>query len=317
VPVPRPRKNELVEPLKSNIEAKDKRDREEHWRLLYVALTRARERLYIGGALGANARQGPPQDSWYRAVQEAMAGLGADWQEDSRWTRAMRFGPAGRPAPAAARRESATASLPEWIARAAPAEERPPRPLAPSAIAEDEAPYPPPGPEQRRAAARGKLLHRLFERLPGVAAAERQGLADRWLAQSADASEPAFRAALIADACRIIDDPAFAALFGPDALAEAPITAVVAGGTVVSGTADRLLVEPERVLVADFKTGRQVPESLSDIPSSHVRQMAAYVAALRVIFPARRVEAALLYTSGPRIHALPAELLAPYLPQAG
>jgi ATP-dependent helicase/nuclease subunit A len=32
--------------------------------------------------------------------------------------------------------------------------------------------------------------------------------------------------------------------------------------------------------------------------------MAAYVAALEVIFPGRRVEAALLYTSGPKIIAV-------------
>jgi ATP-dependent helicase/nuclease subunit A len=317
VPVPRPRKNERVEPLTSSIAAKEKGDREEHWRLLYVALTRARERLYLGGTLPANARGGAPQDSWYRAVDEALQGLGCRAQDDARWGRLTRFGPVERPAPAATRKVAAVRALPDWIVRPAPAEERPPRPLAPSAASEDEVPYPPPGPDQRRSALRGKLLHRLFERLPGVASGQRQALADRWLAQSGEAPDADFRAALIADACRIIDDPAFAALFGAEALAEAPITAVVEGGTVVAGTADRLLVEPDRVLVADFKTGRQVPEGLEDIPSSHLRQMAAYSAALQVIFPTRRIEAALLYTAGPRLYALPPEALARFLPAAG
>ncbi|MFN3389373.1 MAG: UvrD-helicase domain-containing protein, partial [Allosphingosinicella sp.] len=40
VPVFRPRKEELAEPLKGQIEAQDRLEREEHWRLLYVAMTR-------------------------------------------------------------------------------------------------------------------------------------------------------------------------------------------------------------------------------------------------------------------------------------
>ena len=92
VPVFRPRKEELAEPLRSAIEAQDRLDREEHWRLLYVGLTRAEERLYIGGALGTRDRNGPAEESWYTAVQKALSGLGADWEESPHWGRAMRFG---------------------------------------------------------------------------------------------------------------------------------------------------------------------------------------------------------------------------------
>jgi ATP-dependent helicase/nuclease subunit A len=156
----------------------------------------------------------------------------------------------------------------------------------------------------RAAAERGRLLHQLFERLPGVAAADRAGLADAWLERSAGVADPQLRRTLVADACAIISDPAFADLFGPDSLAEAPIAAVTADGAVVSGTVDRLLVEPGRVRLVDFKTGRAVPRTPAEIPAAHLRQMAHYAAALRVIFPDRPVEAALLYTSGPVLHAL-------------
>ncbi|HYJ31468.1 MAG TPA: UvrD-helicase domain-containing protein, partial [Allosphingosinicella sp.] len=94
VPVIRPRKDELAEPLKSQIEAADRLDRQEHWRLLYVALTRAEERLYIGGALGPADRDGPAQASWYRAVETALAGLDCDQIEDPLWGRACRLGEA-------------------------------------------------------------------------------------------------------------------------------------------------------------------------------------------------------------------------------
>ena len=117
-----------------------------------------------------------------------------------------------------------------------------------------------------QAAQRGQLLHTLFERLPAVAQERRRELAARWLERSAGVADPAFRGTLVADACAIIDDPRFADLFGPGALAEAPVAAVIGDGLVVSGTVDRLLVADDRILVADFKTGRSAPATVEDIP---------------------------------------------------
>jgi ATP-dependent helicase/nuclease subunit A len=312
LPVFRPRKDELVEPLRTLVEAQDRLDREEHWRLLYVALTRAEERLYVGGALGALDRNGPPPSSWFRAVEVALAGLGSEWRDSPRWGRELRHGvPEGEAAGrAAARPVDRAAPMPDWLRRPAPAEERPPRPLAPSAIGEDDVSYPPPGPGLRDAARRGRLLHQLFERLPAEGrSGERRELAARWLEQSAGVTDPALRAAIVEDACRIVEDPRFADLFGPGALAEAPLAAVIGDGIVVAGTVDRLLVDADRVMVVDFKTGRTAPGSPADIPAAHLRQMAAYRAALRVIFPDRPIEAALLYTAGPVLHPLPDALL--------
>jgi ATP-dependent helicase/nuclease subunit A len=102
-------------------------------------------------------------------------------------------------------------------------------------------------------------------------------------------------------------------LFGPDALAEAPIAAVV-GEAVIAGTADRLCVGPDRIQLVDFKTGRVAPLTLADVPVAHIRQMAAYAAALGVIFPDRAIEAGLLYTSAPRLIVLPPAVLAAHKP---
>jgi ATP-dependent helicase/nuclease subunit A len=316
IPIFRPRKDELAEPLKSQIEAQDKLDREEHWRLLYVALTRAEERLYVGGALGPADAKGPPQASWYAAVETSMGGLGCDWADDPLWGRARRFGDAEVHTKAAAARADRAVPMPGWLRQPAPAESRPPRPLAPSSVGEDDIPYPPPTPAMRAAAERGRLLHQLFERLPGVPPEQRPGLADAWLERSAGIADPALRRGLVADACGIVSNPDHAALFSPEALAEAPIAAVTADGSVITGTVDRLLVGEDSVRLIDFKTGRAVPASSAEIPVPHLRQMAAYVAALEVIFPGRTVEASLLYTSGPTLHPLPSRLLERYRPGA-
>jgi ATP-dependent helicase/nuclease subunit A len=204
--------------------------------------------------------------------------------------------------------------LPDWVKRAAPVEARPSRPLAPSSLGEDLVADPPPGPVLRAAAERGRLIHALLERLPTVTAERRADAAERWLAGAGGVGDAGTRAELAEAALRVLSDSRFAALFGPDALAEAPIAAVVGDGHVVSGTADRLLVTDSQVLVVDFKTGRRAPETLDAVPPYHVRQMAAYVAALEVVFPGRRIDAGLLYTAGPTLFALPGELVAMHKP---
>ncbi|ATE63413.1 double-strand break repair helicase AddA [Rhizorhabdus dicambivorans] len=312
VPVPRPRKQEMVEEIAADAAELARRERQEHWRLLYVALTRAREHLVIGGALGVRARGEPPEQSWYKAVDRAMAGLGGDWVPDEHWGEARHYqgsaADSGARTPPRARRPAPLLAEPDWLRRPAPPEARPPRPLAPSSLGPDDVPDPPPSAAMREAARRGLLLHALFERLPVVPAERRMPAAERWLAGSAGVEDAAVARALADDACRIIADPRFAAIFGPDALAEAPVAAVVEG-EVIAGTVDRLLVTAERILVVDFKTGRRVPAGLDAVPAHHLRQMAAYAAALRVIFPGRPVEAALLYTAGPSLIALPDALL--------
>jgi ATP-dependent helicase/nuclease subunit A len=302
VPLVRPRADERVAPFAAMMDEQKALDLEEHWRLLYVGLTRAKEYLVVAGL----APKGKPVDnSWHSLTQRAMIRLGASAcptgaGEGLCWE--------GRvPARPARLRKGRTPLVPlqrpDWLDRAAPEEERPPRPLAPSSLGDDQQGASPPSPAQRAAARRGSLLHSLFERLPGVAPEDRARLADRWLARAA-VTEPVERGEIIAAALGVIEHPRFAALFSSAALAEAPIAATLADGRVIAGTVDRLLVEPDRILVVDFKTGRNVPGGLAEVPTHHAAQMAAYAAALRIIFPGRKVEAALLYSHGPSLIAL-------------
>src|SRR3546814_2037346 len=98
---------------------------------------------------------------------------------------------------------------------------------------------------------------------------------------------------MIEAALAVIEHPEFADIFTPEALAEAPVAAVV-GQTVVAGTVDRLLVTEALVRIIDFKTGSRVPMDADSAPVYHLRQMAAYAAALETVFPGRAVEATLL-----------------------
>jgi len=312
LPVFRPRKEERAGAIDDEVTAADLRERQEHWRLFYVAATRAEERLVIAGSLSAKWQGEPPPESWYGVAARTFDALGIAGE-----TRVFAgIAPPTVAKPGTASREAAgePVALPDWVRKAAPQEPRPARPLSPSSLGEDEVADPPPTPAMRAAAERGRLIHALFERLPSVAVSDRARAADRWLADVGQVSDAGERAAIADAARRVIDDPAYADLFGAQALAEAPISAVLANGMVVAGTVDRLLVTETSVRVVDFKTGRQVPRSVEAAPTYHLRQMAAYAAALAVIFPGRAIEAALLYTGGPMLLPLSADLLERHKP---
>ena len=314
LPVFRPRKEELAGSLADSAAASDAREREEHWRLLYVAMTRAEEHLFIGGALKPRQQKsGMGEACWHVQIEAAMAALGhAAGADGSRCF----VREAAEPRAVKPGRDAGAAAVPEpgWLRRLPAEEARPPRPLAPSAIRPDDTiADPPPSQEMRKAAERGILLHALFERLPAIEPGKRAAAADRWLAGSGGVGDAGERAEMIADALSVIEHPDFAPIFAPEALAEAPLAGVV-DGQVIAGTVDRLLVAPDRVTVVDFKTGRRVPAGVMEVPAHQKAQMAAYTAVLKSIFRDREVKAALLYTSGPSLIALSEDDLAPYKP---
>lgn len=279
---------------------------QEHWRLLYVAMTRAEEALFIGGSLGpAEKKRGPHEDSWYARIRPLFDdGEGLD---DPIWVARWEVGE--QPGPIVGVMETtapARFELPEWITTPVGPEPRPPRPLAPSSVGDDLGADPPLPPDAlRNAARRGVLMHSLLERLPDVGVEARGDAAAAWLSLQASDLPDEVRLEMAAQAIAVLGSPNFADVFSPAALAEVPLAAIV-DGQVVSGTVDRLLISPDSVVVVDFKTARRPPAAVDAIPAGILRQMAAYVAALEVIYPGRTVQAAVLYTQTPELFVLPA-----------
>lgn len=315
VPLPYSSK-EMPAPIAYAVELNAAEKEAEDLRLLYVALTRPADHLFIGGAVGPAAarRLGTDKDkSWHGRLSRVMSGLEPDRIElpggEGLRLRAGLWTDAADPmdgqiSPAAAAHAVVTLNLDP-----APALGNPWRPLIPSALPE----APGDGPTAaaaREAALRGTLIHRLFERLPAVPEANREATARRWLEmQGADNHADS----ILAHVLSLLADPRHSALFGPNALAEAPIAGLV-GTRAIAGTVDRLLIEDHRVLVVDFKTGIFVPANLELTPLSHRKQMAAYVAVLSQVFPDRPVEAGLLYTAGPKLIFMGAKELDGLLP---
>jgi ATP-dependent helicase/nuclease subunit A len=298
------------------------RQAEEHNRLLYVALTRAEDRLLVCGWQRA---RGPAAGCWYELVRAAVEGLAAEGRAQpaaapfagAAWALASPQTAPPRPEPAAAR--GAAAALPGWVA--APPAPEPARPahLAPSRPEGAElGPVPQAASPLAGGAARfrrGSAVHALLQHLPALPAAARPAAALRFL-RGVEGVGAEDAETVAAEVLAVLAHPALAPLFGPDGRAEVPLAGVVAG-RVIGGLVDRLAVGPERVLVCDYKTNRAPPASAAAVPVLYLRQMAAYRAVLRQVFPGRAVECALVWTVGATVMPLPDALLDSHAPGEG
>ncbi len=290
----------------------------EYRRLLYVAMTRAEDRLYICGA--RPSRGEVPDEAWYSLVEAGLSGVAEPFEIDGPARaaglagRGLRIAQTQTAKPKAegdeAKAATAETPLPAFARAPAPPEPAPPRPLAPSAAAgEPPALSPLEGGADERRFRRGRLIHRLLQVLPDYAPEDRARACRRFLARPGLGLDPETQAAIAAETLAVLDDSRFAALFGPGSRAEAPLVGVV-GRRVVAGQVDRLVVSNDEILVVDFKTNRPAPERAADVPDAYLDQMAAYRAVLERIYPDRPVRCALLWTDGPRLMALDDDLLA-------
>jgi ATP-dependent helicase/nuclease subunit A len=310
-------------PLKAARERAKRLQYEEYRRLLYVAATRARDRLYICGVeLGNQKDPGSKAvavKSWHALSVDAFERLGhAESAPHPVWAGAIRRITCSQTGKVEEEKEGtqlSAAPAPAWL-RAPAAPEVAPRRIAPSALADEaEAISEPAAFSPARAYApflRGRTLHRLLELLPGLDAAQRAVAAGRLLARLAAEVDEEERAAWREEALAVLADPQFAPVFAPASRAEVAIAGAPRGarpGLIISGQIDRLAVTGSEVLVVDYKTNRPPPRRAEDIAPAYIAQLAAYRALLQEIYPAHQIRTALLWTYEARLTAIPAVLL--------
>ena len=287
---------------------------EEYRRLLYVALTRARDRLYV---CGIETRDTDPARGWLALVQSALLadaapvhGAGGaieawEWRKPGGRSTATILPFAAPPAQPAAPSPPAFGPIPR-----APSPKR----LSPSSALAEISPAVAAalGEGSALAVERGRLIHRLLQALPDHASPDRRPTALRFLDAAAPAWPMADRAAVAAEIADILEDKRLASLFAPGSRAEVAISAVLdlpGGEVAVSGRIDRLAVTADTVYLVDYKTNRIPPERLADVPAEYLAQLALYREVLRRLYPDKAIAACLLWTEGPRLMEIPATAL--------
>ena len=308
------------------IEEARARQAQEYRRLLYVAMTRAADRLYV---CGWQTRTRAPAHCWYNLVHDALEEH-ADVKafvdpmvpaaETGKPQSILRLDSTQTNPPdtvSTQQREPEIDDAPDWTHTPPPPEPAPPVPLVPSAPSVDAPPARSPlAPENRSAAERGRLIHRLLQSLPDVAVSERRAACGRFLAHAAADLDSRARDDIAAAAMDVLQSPEFAPVFAPGSIAEVPIAGLLPGknSQILSGQIDRLAVSDTAVLAIDYKTNQKPPSTQSEVPEAYLRQMASYRAGLRAIFPDRVVRCALVWTEGPDLMPLDDELLDRFAP---
>jgi ATP-dependent helicase/nuclease subunit A len=279
----------------------------EHRRLLYVALTRARDRLYV---CGFENRRGVRDGSWYALARAAAEALGRPITRHGE--AASAFGHVDNETRAAeADAAPISVPLPGWTMRPAPPDRIAPRLIRPSDAFDM--------PEQTSLSPlsiasdrfkRGNVVHALLARLPDIAIDTRREIAIRYAA--AQGFDEGAAAALADETLKLLNDPEFAPVFAPSSRAEVAFLAVLpelGPGAQVNGRVDRLAVTDTEVLILDFKTNRPPPSREDDVSPIYLAQMALYRAAAARIFPDRRIVCGLIWTDGPSLMRLSDPLL--------
>jgi ATP-dependent helicase/nuclease subunit A len=291
---------------------------DEYRRLLYVAMTRARDRLYV---CGTRKRTSDAEGGWHGLIHTALEADSRRVEDSEGALVALEWGTSESKASRKSeliQKVADKSPLPDWAGRPAlppgPAEKR----LAPSSALRlgDEAELPRNSPITRRGEAvdgsalqRGRLIHRLLQSLPDHPSDERRAVAEHFIVSTApeiDASS------ILTEVMAVLDDPLFAPLFTPGSRAEVEIAGRIAlgqGEAVVSGRIDRLAVTGEHVFIVDYKTNRAAPRRIEDVPRELIAQLALYRKVLAAVYPDRSVVAALLWTEIPAFMEIPARML--------
>jgi ATP-dependent helicase/nuclease subunit A len=287
--------------------------RDEYRRLLYVAMTRAKERLVIAGTQGRNKI---PDGCWYQLVEDALKpecvseaaddGGGDVWRYRKRTSQPEKI---GRTPSSATTKPT---SVPNWLSTNATSESSAPHTITPSSVevVDDARPFTAAG--NTKALLRGSLMHRLLQSLPDIPAGKRLKAAEDYLARAGRELAEEDRKKIAEEVLLVLTNENFSELFAPGSRAEVPIVGrLILGGQEVrvSGQIDRLAVTQSAVLIGDFKTNRPAPRRIEDVPQSYVRQLALYRAVLAKLYPERPLRAALIFTEVPDLMELSGELL--------
>ncbi len=289
----------------------------EYRRLLYVAMTRAEERLLVAGAVTGSKKI--PETCWYQLIFDALTPDAQIFSAQNgdiewyAWPAHVALLPAFEQKSEQNLVEPQAITRPEW-ARMAPPLPATLRRIAPSlalgATQLDASPLTQKAILTQENMARGVLIHRLLQDLPNHAPEKREILARRYLENNSSGFTVRALEDMLQEVLRVLSLPLFVAVSDETVLTEVPISGhIQLNGRVVAvdGQIDRLVVGRQSVRLIDFKTG--VDPASKAAPDSYIMQMALYAAVGRQIFPSLKVRAALLWTATARLQELKEEEL--------
>ena len=288
--------------------AQKEKIKKEDDRLLYVALTRAEQALIIAG-WEAPARR-VIKNSWYELLKDTISNDPACVDIDG--ILKLQFTPSTKTKKKEEpfiKQEQIIPSVPDWYDQLPDTyAERKGAIIRPSEWQSDNQQLAPHKKGQLKAFERGKLIHKLLERLPLFPEYVQETTAIRYIKKQMPKLSEEEVIMLFGEVYSILHHKECSDLFSKDSLAEAAIIGKI-GELEISGQIDRLIVTDTHIKIADFKTGRPSDNP----PQTYLRQMALYMGLLKQLYPDRSFHSFLIWTQTAEIMPLLNEQLNAYL----
>ncbi len=281
-------------------------EEEEQQRLLYVAMTRAADRLYVTGFTGAQKAQ---EGGWYDKIKSAMLDDESVQRIETVQGEVLRIENKQIAEPDKVKDESYGEMLssppPSWVFDIPATEPSPPKPLVPSTPSRDEEEQDrglsPLKTADNRRFLRGNVMHKLLEFLPEYPLSKHKEIAARFMDKNAGDLSQQIRDNIVKEVCAILSHPEYRNFFLPGSMAEVSVTALMPDNKVISGQIDRLVICEEDIWIVDYKTNRPSPEEAGGVPKVYSDQLKAYRDVIQKIYPKHTIHCALLWTDVPRL----------------
>ena len=266
-------------------------DIEEYHRLLYVALTRAEDRLYIAG-FTKDCDANP--SSWYGLLQANLKSNVVLPQGDERIVYSI-----------PQENESKNISLPllqeksdvdySYLLTPAPLETPLAKPYAPSHDdADEQDTVASPLVENGNFYKRGTVMHKLLQYIATVPKKNRNNVSLAFLEKQLPEYSASERQKMADEIIKLCE--AYPQIFSNQSMPEVPIIGEVEG-RIISAKVDRLVIQKDKVTIVDYKTNRPAAKNISEVPEVYLKQLHTYKELLQKIYPDKLVETYILWTN--------------------
>ena len=292
--VPLSSKN-YVEQCENIYQKEQEKELEEYRRLLYVAITRAEDRIVV---CGYRKSEKTYDDSWYKYCFDGIKSLGKEnndgfcYFEDGKSREDVEEKSQNKP-----KNEYFLPDYP-WLNEDAKQEDALAKPYRPSKddADEEEKGISPIKENEEYKYKRGTLIHKILQFIPNVSSSDKKEKIREFLRKNAPEMRENTVENIVNEVLNLVENKEFSVLFGNNSKAEVAIMGEVEG-KIISAQIDRLVVCEDKVIIVDYKTNRPAADNLSEVPEIYLKQIQAYTKLLQRIYQNKRVEAYILWTN--------------------
>ena len=267
---------------------------DEYRRLLYVALTRAEDRLYV---CGYQKKQKPTDKSWYEVVGSNMNNMKELIKEDEK----IYYQTEQEIEIKSEKKKKEVGKIevkPYWVSEDAKEEGALSKPLSPSKIeeADDELAVSPLIKGAKNTYLRGQIIHKLLQFVADAKLSDKELAVREFVLNNCPEIDDKELEGIVKEVMRLVNDEKFRIVFDENSRAEVSVMGMV-DDKIVSAQLDRVVIKDNEVFIFDYKTNRPAASKIDEVASAYIKQMNVYKKLMEKIYPDKKVSGYIVWTN--------------------